>query len=122
MYNIKDKFMKTDETGFPVSECTNKTGESSCFEGNRLYTCLVIDTRFPGNYEIVHGCKPYTCRYKEEILFGWTDANDQFIDNLYHCIHMDNRVVIGCIREEKEKTDIEKEWEEYRFILDSQWE
>lgn len=121
--DIKNLFKKTDDNGFPVNDCINKNKEENIYDGERYYLCLVIDARFPGYFEIMR-LKPYIWKDKEtkSISFGWTDEHGNIVDNLYKSIHIDDRCVIGCIIDESDDDFLKKEWEEYKNILENQWE
>ena len=123
MDNIKKIFTKTDENGFPRDNCTRQNHlENNVFDGTDMYLCLIIDARFPGYYEIMP-LQPYICiDNKNNELFGWSDKDGNVVDNLYKSIHIDDRCVIGCIKDDTDNDEREEEWKGYRGILESQWE
>lgn len=120
----KGKFINTDEKGFPTKECTIATDEEDIYLGVNKYTCLIIDKNNVGQYEIIHNCIPYIYKKNENILYGWTYGSDftNYIDNIYHSIHIDDRCVVGCLPEESKDIDMENEWQEYNDILEAQWD
>lgn len=125
MSEIEKLFISSTNGHFPIKECTiPDENEPHVYYGKRLYTCLVIDTRFVGSYQVIHHCRPYICTSTDgtETLFGWLNADNRVTDNLWQSIHMDDECVIGFLDEQQSKEDLESRWAEFKTILDSQWD
>lgn len=119
---LKKLFQISDESNFPVTECTEIGKEKGVKIGTSFYTCLIVDADFPGYYEIEHHCTPYIFEDEKGVYFGWLDKNERVLDNLYQSIHIDSRCVIGFRKECSEKEQIQKEWKTYKKFLDEQQE
>lgn len=125
MSEVEKLFISSTNGHFPVKECAiPDENEPNVFYSKKLYTCLVIDTRFVGSYQVIHHCRPYICTSTDgtETLFGWLNADNRVTDNLWQSIHMDDECVIGFLDEQQSKKDLESRWAEFKAILDSQWD
>jgi hypothetical protein len=101
---------------FPLEECAIKAKEPAIYEGNTEYLCMIIDKRFNNNIEL-RIMKPYIWVGSEsnikgsenEILCGWFDRDDNYVDNYARPIHNYNEFVVGFVKYENKKDN--KIWE-----------
>lgn len=101
-----------------MCKCTIKDeNEEHIYIGTGTYTFLIIDIDNKGTYEIIGSCTPYIYKDKK-ILYGWI-YGDNMVDNLYHSIHLDDRCVIGCTKENI--LNIDEDWVIFGSIRGSQW-
>ena len=91
-----NQFTDAKKDNFPVNKCIVATGEDGVYECSDYYLCLLIDTRFKGEFE-VKILRPYIWRNEDNSKngFAWIDDDGNFYDNYDNPIHMDYLVVVG---------------------------
>ena len=100
--DIYNQFIKSTKENFPVDVCIKQNErESSVFDSNVPYLCLVIDKRF-NNYWNLIILYPYICKESEAVTtFGWVDRNGNIFCNIENSTQFWDEFVVG-FREYKE--------------------
>ena len=120
--DIYAQFIKSTKENFPVDVCIKQNErESSVFDSNVPYLCLVIDKRF-NNYWNLIILYPYICKESEAVTtFGWVDRNGNIFCNIENSTQLWDEFVVG-FREYKEDNSDKCLWNEFMDKIEKQYE
>ena len=120
--DIYSQFIKSTKENFPVDVCIKQNErESSVFDSNVPYLCLVIDKRF-NNYWNLIILYPYICKESEAVTtFGWVDRNGNIFCNIENSTQLWDEFVVG-FREYKEDNSDKCLWNEFMDKIKKQYE
>ena len=120
--DIYNQFVKSTKENFPVDVCIKQNErESSVFDSNVPYLCLVIDKRF-NNYWNLIILYLYICKESEAVTtFGWVDRNGNIFCNIENSTQLWDEFVVG-FREYKEDNSDKCLWNEFMDKIGEQYE
>ena len=120
--DVYAQFIKSTKENFPVNICIKQNErESSVFDSNVPYLCLVIDKRF-NNYWNLIILYPYICKESEAVTtFGWVDRNGNIFCNIENSTQLWDEFVVG-FREYKEDDSDKCLWNEFMDKIEEQYE